>query len=897
MTNVPQIRVFGGLYLPSQVELSSRQQDVVSILIGARNDGISVQDLVSVLWSARPPPSARVMVHQALGGIRRVLPPSVATLDKRAQRYYWSETANSDYALLLDVATTVRSRLPVSEHVLLEVLGHRVGQALPAGFGPQIDDFRGLVDHAYLDILKAGVELVSDNGLDILRRHLQDAVSEFPLDTTLRRGLLDVSTRIGEPFEAQRTPDKTDAASLRMRLFGVPGYLTEFVGRSDELSHLATLVGSKRLVTLLGPAGIGKSRIAVEFVNTISARSTFAAAVFVDCANIADQVDLHQQILRSVGTGQRSMVQGPPEVEAALRAVSNGRRVLLVLDNYETSGQAGGLLIGQLGSTWPELAFLATSQRRVGIDGEATLRVSAMSPSDAVRLAIARLEGIEGLGVADPAERFGEQIATEFGGVPLSIEIVAGIIRDHGSTPSSADVVSIAVPRFSGRSEHDRLSTAMRWAWERLTFAEQDTLMAITQFSRPVVTESIAVVSLSSSVHSDVHRLVALSLVSVNETVIDVVDSVRRFGRFKTRRSPTGPSLQTRFAEHLLANLEDRPFHELLLSAPVVETLDELLTDLRVVFASLLDTNRERALGLFERLVGVWWQGDRHIEAAGWAQRLWPTGVDDAEASLSNVAIALRQQDWDVALAVLQRQRESPARSERIVANSLLAAASYTDPDGAWSLLAEATSDLQIGSAVPALEGVVALMRGELMLLEDKPTEAAPQFRLALHQLEPAYSWWVGVAALGLLASSINDSDADIVEAVVAMSAASVTPTEEPRLVLARVIEAMVLGRLGLAKRLLSGHLKKLCNTKSADADLLEALAVCTPYFERVRRPEMAKRTRRTLEATFDRWTTPWIRGLLGPPTSDGPNPKAKLAVNLQAVATEVLSVLDRHQS
>ncbi|MFI8501506.1 ATP-binding protein [Streptomyces sp. NPDC085524] len=217
----------------------------------------------------------------------------------------------------------------------------------------------------------------------------------------------------------------------------VPAELSSFIGRERELAAVAKLLAVERLVTLTGPAGIGKTRLAVRTVRSLNS-SEGTDVCWADLARL-DPPRL-------------------PELEAELLAALAGREVLLVLDGCEQlRGQAGGLA-GRLLAVLPGLRILATSQRRLGLREEAASAVPPLSlpaaPGAAAgpvgRMPVAEIAGYAAVRLfeerargADPffalTERNAGAVAAlcrALDGIPGALELAAG--RSHQYAPDQA---------------------------------------------------------------------------------------------------------------------------------------------------------------------------------------------------------------------------------------------------------------------------------------------------------------------------------------------------------------------------------------------------------------------------------------------------------------------------
>ncbi len=191
---------------------------------------------------------------------------------------------------------------------------------------------------------------------------------------------------------------------------GVPAQLTSFTGRGRELARLAGLRDA-RLVTVTGPGGIGKTRLAVE-----SARPD---AVFVDLAPLTDGDQVPWAVLGALGL-RESAAQGPVR-----RLVSALGRDQVVLDNCEHVVDAAAALVRTLLAECPDLTVLATSREPLGLTGEVLVPLAPLdvAPPD-VAAEHAR---------AYPAVRlFADRAAAVRPGFAVGPEHVAAVVRIGG---------------------------------------------------------------------------------------------------------------------------------------------------------------------------------------------------------------------------------------------------------------------------------------------------------------------------------------------------------------------------------------------------------------------------------------------------------------------------------
>ncbi|GAB7045695.1 AfsR/SARP family transcriptional regulator [Catenuloplanes indicus] len=268
--------------------------------------------------------------------------------------------------------------------------------------------------------------------------------------------------------DADAVPSRADGADRH----GVPAQLTSFVGRDNELRAVAAALAAGRLVTLHGPGGSGKTRLAVETATRYPGAVRFvelAAATAPDVPRaVSDAIGLRDTGLRS-----RDLRDGGPSVTDRLIAALTTRDVLLVLDNCEHVIAEAAALASRLLTACPGVRILATSREPLGLTGEVLRPVGGLPEQAAVRLFLDRAALVDpGFGAAgqDP----GSVAAGRDAGFT-----VAG--QDPGSAAAARDPGSTAAEPalgFTARPNASESDTPGRLAGERL--AEQRRMNAQT---------------------------------------------------------------------------------------------------------------------------------------------------------------------------------------------------------------------------------------------------------------------------------------------------------------------------------------------------------------------------------------------------------------------------------
>lgn len=199
-------------------------------------------------------------------------------------------------------------------------------------------------------------------------------------------------------------------------------HLTSFVGRKAELNDVRRLLSDKRLVTLTGPDGMGKSRLALQIGAQIAHEFTYGRWD-CDLDTVTDRDCVSISMLNALGLP----VQPGLSAIDTLVGVINDARVLLVLDHCEHLLDACAAIIDSLLRSCPRLTILTTSTEAIGLAGELTWRVPPLSlTNDAIELFVDRARRVRSDFAinADTAVTVGE-ICRRLDGVPLAIELAA----------------------------------------------------------------------------------------------------------------------------------------------------------------------------------------------------------------------------------------------------------------------------------------------------------------------------------------------------------------------------------------------------------------------------------------------------------------------------------------
>lgn len=200
---------------------------------------------------------------------------------------------------------------------------------------------------------------------------------------------------------------------------------TTYVGRERELDEAKRLLGSSSLVTLTGPGGVGKTRLALRVA--AAARAAFRDdVVFVPLGDLTEPELLVSTVAVHLGLGDQSTRPAVDLIVDALRS----RRMLIVLDNCEHLVDACAALVGTLVSSCPDIVVLTTSRQSLGIASERQLPVPPLATPAAIRLFVDRATAVvPSFAVTDENRDDVEQLCRQLDGLPLAIELAAMRLR------------------------------------------------------------------------------------------------------------------------------------------------------------------------------------------------------------------------------------------------------------------------------------------------------------------------------------------------------------------------------------------------------------------------------------------------------------------------------------
>lgn len=256
--------------------------------------------------------------------------------------------------------------------------------------------------------------------------------------------------------------------------------LTSFVGRRHELARLRTLLSESRLVTVTGPGGAGKTRLAEELAANL-ARSFADGSAVAYLAAAHAPVEVVELVAAAVGVQNR----GPRPVRDELLDYLGDRRLVLVLDNCEHLAVAAAELSAEVLRRCPRIVILATGRQPLHLPGEQLFPIGGLSPDVASELFVDRARlAVPDFTLDRTSGPLVQQLCVRLEGMPLAIELAAAHVRSLGLTSLSARLEGHAVDLASRSTvgperqrtlrhaiawSHDLLSEEQRIVWRRLS--------------------------------------------------------------------------------------------------------------------------------------------------------------------------------------------------------------------------------------------------------------------------------------------------------------------------------------------------------------------------------------------------------------------------------------------
>jgi DNA-binding SARP family transcriptional activator/tetratricopeptide (TPR) repeat protein len=541
------------------VPTAPKERALLSLLALRTGSTVLVGEIVSALWGDRSPASAVKVIQHYVSSLRRVVPSELIDTVGGGYRLNLPPTSVDVFvfeSLIQQGSKAVdRGDYRVGAEELVEALGHWRGEPLVE----LADQAVGMAEIVRLSELhRSGEESLFDARL-ALGEHaamigdLEAAVRADPLRERRWAQLMLALYRTGRQADALRAyrrlttvlgeelgigpsrdlrdleeaillqksqldlpPAQQDADGRRSQESrpsppiarepapddGLPVEMTELIGRDDLVAAISALVERERLVTLWGPGGVGKTRVAVRL-----ARSTAGlypdGVYFIDLAT-AERPPAVADLLLGGLRAQPEQDEAP--ADTATRVLRSAR-ALLVLDNCEHLLDDARAVVALIGESCPDIRVVTTSRESLSIPGERLVQIpplglpdetvlsAAQAASAAVELFIARASNVDPTFVLND-DNVSDVLALcrIVDGLPFAIELAAGRLDVESVADLVADIESATLlTRIEGRrpvsARTASVEASLSWSYELLSPPEQDLFRSLSMFSGAITRE------------------------------------------------------------------------------------------------------------------------------------------------------------------------------------------------------------------------------------------------------------------------------------------------------------------------------------------------------------------------------------------------------------------------
>jgi predicted ATPase/DNA-binding CsgD family transcriptional regulator len=456
----------------------------------------------------------------------------------------------------------------------------------------------------------------------------------------------------------------------------LPRPLTSFVGREDEARLVFKLLERQGVVTLVGAAGCGKTRLALEVARRELAKFEDGACL-VELAALLEPDLVTNQVAAAIGL----VDVGAGPLSSMLAEHLQGRRLLLVLDNCEHLTDACASLVAVLARRCPQLRVLATSRQPLGVPGEVICQVlplptpgpqvegdvDAALRSDSLRLLLERAQlSRPGFALTQANLAAAIEVCRRLDGIPLALELAAARLRVISLEQIAARVGDhfglLDAGTRPGPNRQRTLRATLEWSYDLLSEPERVLFCRLSVFAGGFDLDAAEAVSAGDGIDERqvldlLARLVDRSLVQVEEldrgeTRYRLLETVRQYAGERLDEVPGSADVRRRHFQFFAALGEQAGPH--LQGGPHEARWLERIRLEHGNLRSALDWSETNIPGEGLRLasiLGVYWYVVGQLdEGRRWLEGALAVAGESPERGAALVRIgrlALKQGDWD----------------------------------------------------------------------------------------------------------------------------------------------------------------------------------------------------------------------------------------------------------
>ena len=679
-------RILGSLEVGpdgSQITVKGRKpRALLALLLLHRNEVVPAERLIDDLWGEDPPATAANTLQVYVSQLRKLVDGGLVREGPGYSLQVEPDQLDAErFEHLVGEAASALGRRAYVEasELLVEALALWRGPAL---VDVQYESFAQAEITRLEELRLAAIEgrIEAELGLghhDQVVGELEALVAENPLRERLRGQLMLALYRAGRQADALEAYQEArrvlldelglepgpelrelEQAILRQEEAlsprplpdsNVPTPVSTLVGRDRELAEICSTLrgGETRLLTLTGPGGAGKTRLAIEAANALAGEIP-EGAFFVPLDTIREPALLLPAIAQALAvreSGERPLLESLTE-----RVV--GRRVLVVLDNFEQLVETAPLLTQVLEAA-PSLTFLVTSRAALGLNGEREYPVEPLGRRDAVALFVERAHAAEpSFRLTDENAAAVEEICARLDGLPLALELAAA--RTKLLSPEAMldrldqrlDLLSHG-PRDKP-ARHRALRDTVAWSYELLDQEEQRLFAHLAVFSGGCTLESA--VGVCDASLDPTGALIDESLLERVDGRLRMLETIREYALERLAEDDGADELRRRHAKHFLKLGESEPV------AGQAAWLDEIDAERDNLRAALAWSFEAGEMGLGLRLAAslweFWWVRGYLAEGRRWLDEALVRGASEppeirARALHAAASLATRQGDYE----------------------------------------------------------------------------------------------------------------------------------------------------------------------------------------------------------------------------------------------------------